>query len=289
MPTSTALLSPTEQTKHATHADIVRFEEAFHDTQAAYYDEILTSPEPIRTYYGGLATDICRLVQGSSFVVDLCAGTGKGSLPLLKRGIPVTAIDVSAKMLDAYARKATGLPLTTIHADCTNPPLAPDSCPAILMIGGLHHIPDRATAVANACRALTPGGLLIVHEPLISGQSHWLSRVLTNVDALLDVPRVLRALRRRLGLHVPTTVTDDRPHFTPFEQPFRSAYELTALLPPTMQLIDLRSRIVLSDHAVCPALRPFSRAIVAIDNWLSRTGRAGWTGNAIWCVAKRLT
>ena len=268
---------------------VVAYEQAFHDEQAPYYDDLHTDREPLRTYCRVLIDDIHRLTQGVEYVVDLCAGTGKSSLPLLERGVPVVAIDVSAEMLRVYRRKAAGNPnLTLIHADATNPPLEPNTCPAILMIGGLHHIPNRELAVANACRALRPGGVLIIHEPLITGRTHWLVPTLRNIDALTDLRRVARAFRRRMGWrHKIEPTSDDRLDFTPFERSFTSPEELTALIPRHMRILDLRSRMMLSDYAVGQHLRSLATLIVAVDNWLSRSGRAGWSGNAIWGVFQK--
>jgi ubiquinone/menaquinone biosynthesis C-methylase UbiE len=268
---------------------VVAFEQAFHDEQAPYYDALHTDREPLRTYCRVLIDDIHRLTHGAEYVVDLCAGTGKSSLPLLERGVRVIAIDVSAEMLRIYRRKAAQYPkLTLIHADATHPPLDANTCPAILMIGGLHHIPDRQLAVANACRALRRGGLLIIHEPVITGRSHWLVPALRNLDALTDLPRVARALRRRMGrLREIESTPDDRLDFTPFERAFTSPEQLTALIPRDMRILDLRSRMILSDCEVGRHLRPLASLIVAVDNWLSRSGRAGWSGNAIWGVFQK--
>jgi ubiquinone/menaquinone biosynthesis C-methylase UbiE len=285
--------------------NVVLYEQAFHDEQAAYYDDMYSDPEPTRSYMRQLNDEVFELVKGSRFVVDLCAGTGKSSLPLLKRGVQVVAVDISAGMLSVYARKAKGLPgLTLIQGDATNPPLDPDSCPAIMMIGGLHHIPDQAGAVLNACRALKPGGMLFIHEPIVTGQSHWVLRVIRNIDAVTNVPRLVRAVARRLGRATPPATSDGmvdaaaapltqdgRLRFTPYEKQFRSPDELTAIIPETMEIVDLRSKFVLSDYPFGAHLqllgRPLGTLVATLDNWLSRTGRAGWTGSAIWCVARK--
>src|ERR1044071_399839 len=63
---------------------VVRYEESFHNEQAAYYDEMNSDPEPIKTYIRTLfGKHIYSRISKSAFVVDLCCGTGKGSIPLL--------------------------------------------------------------------------------------------------------------------------------------------------------------------------------------------------------------
>lgn len=265
----------------------MRFEQAFHDEQAAYYDELLADPEPIRTYFDRLNAEIFDLVKEAPFVVDLCAGTGKSSLPLLERGVPVVAVDVSGQMLQVYKQKAAGLSgLMTVQADATQPPLETESCLAILMIGGLHHIPDQKVAVLNACRALKPGGLLIIHEPIIMGRTHWLLPLLRNVDGLTNVPRLVRSILRRLHLLDQPISARANPTFTPYERPFQSADQLMDLLPPTMHVMELRSRMMLSDYTMGRHLRWTAPLIVALDNWVSRY-RDDRTGNAIWGVFRK--
>lgn len=273
---------------------VVRFEEAFHDEQAAYYDEMNSDPEPVKSYIRTLVEKhIYRIVSRSEFVVDLCCGTGKGSLPLLGRGMTVVGMDVSREMLRVYARK-TGVPpnLVLIHADGTNPPLAPKACPAIQIVGGLHHIPDRQACVHNCSHALRSGGVLIIHEPLKTGSRHWMLPALQNIDALTNPRRVAQAIRRRLGGSGWKEDPDgERLDVTPYEQAFTSADELRSLLPAgEVDVVELRSKLVLSDWRFGPHLqrvKAAARIVVALDEWLSRTGRAGWTGNAIYGVFRK--
>src|SRR6516164_5281512 len=50
-------------------------------------------------------------------VLDVGAGTGRVTLELARRGVPVVALDVSAPLLAALACRAAELPVETVTAD----------------------------------------------------------------------------------------------------------------------------------------------------------------------------
>jgi SAM-dependent methyltransferase len=50
-------------------------------------------------------------------VLDIGAGTGRVTLDLAARGVPVVALDVDAALLDALRHRAAGLPVETVVAD----------------------------------------------------------------------------------------------------------------------------------------------------------------------------
>jgi SAM-dependent methyltransferase len=278
---------------------VVLYERAFHDEQAPYYDRIFADPLPLGEYYKSLVREqIYSLVRGSEFVVDLCCGTGKSSIPLLERGIPVVAMDVSREMLRIYAGKcaARGLSrVVLIHADASNPPLAAVSCGAISMVGGLHHIRDQQCSVNACCQALVPGGLLILHEPLKTGSTTRWAKFLENLYALLDPARVWQALKRRIGFRSGRPAAPQHapvPDFTPYEKPFGSADELRQILPESMKTVLLRSQGLLSFRDFPPLLQNrlgvlVARWIFKLDVWLSRTGRTEWAGDALFAVFRR--
>jgi ubiquinone/menaquinone biosynthesis C-methylase UbiE len=278
--------------------NVVLYERAFHDEQAQYYDHLFADPLPLRKYYEYLVGSIIApLIRDKAFEVDLCCGTGKSSLPLAKRGIDVVGIDISREMLRIYARKAAQLPgkIVLIHADASRPPLRVNSCSAITMIGGLHHIPDREGCVEICCRALTDGGRLILHEPLKSGDTSGLSRFADNAYAICDLGRVWAAMGRRLGMPSrggSTAVMEEPADFTPYERPFLSAGELSAMIPGAMKTETLRSQGNLSFRGFPPifqgrvGLAP-AWFVVRVDAWLSRTGRAGWSGDALFGVFRK--
>jgi ubiquinone/menaquinone biosynthesis C-methylase UbiE len=276
-------------------ASIVLYEQAFHDEQAPHYDSMFAEPLPLRSYYRHLVrAQMYGYVKEAPFIVDLCCGTGKSSAPLVERGLTVIGMDVSRQMLRIYKQKyhASENPIL-IHADASRPPLRKNSCMAVSMIGGLHHIPDRAGSLQSCCDALSAGGLLILHEPLKTGRTSKLARVLENAYALTDPARVWSALLRRAGLkpngraEAPTTAAD----FTPYERPFTSTDELIEEMPRQMRTLTLRSQGALSFRQFAPYLqsslgRPLAVAIVRFDGWLSNRG---WnlSGDALFAVFRK--
>ncbi len=274
---------------------VVLFERAFHDEQATYYDKVFADPLPLREYYKRLVRrQIYSYVHQQPFVVDLCCGTGKSSLPLVERGIWVIGVDVSREMLRTYRRKASGYDnLILVHADASHPPLCPNSCGAITMIGGLHHIPDQCGSVRHCCRSLAPGGLLILHEPLKTGTSSRLAALLEDFYAMTNPSRVWKAVKRRFGIKLASPPQAPTPSdFTPYERPFTSSTELMNMLPPEMRLVVLRSQGSLSFREFSPYLHgkigiPFAKLIVTLDNVLSKRSGAPWSGDALFAVLEK--
>ncbi len=93
-------------------------------------------------------------------VLDVGAGTGRVTLHLARRGTEVTALDVHAPLLDALAVRATGLRVTTLHADARDFALdRPVSLIVVPMqtlqlLGGAD---GRAAFLRCALNALSPG------------------------------------------------------------------------------------------------------------------------------------
>jgi ubiquinone/menaquinone biosynthesis C-methylase UbiE len=276
-------------------AEVVLFEKAFHDEQASHYDKLFADPLPLREYYKRLVRrQIYSYVHRKTFVVDLCCGTGKSSMPLVERGIWVIGVDVSREMLRTYRRKASGYEnLILVQADASHPPLRPNSCGAITMIGGLHHIPDRPGSVSHCCKSLAPGGILILHEPLKTGTSSMLAVLLEDLYAVTNPARVWKAIRRRLGTKLPSPPQAAAPcDFTPYERPFTSSTELLDMLPPEVHAVVLRSQGLLSFREFSPYLHgnigvPFAKLIVTLDNVLSKRSGTNWSGDALFAVLEK--
>ena len=276
---------------------VVLYEQAFHDEQAPHYDSLFGDPLPLRSYYRHLVgVQIYDYLREMPFIVDLCCGTGKSSAPLIERGMTVVGMDVSREMLRIYRKKcADTVNPILIHADASRPPLHRGSCPALSMIGGLHHIPDRAGSLQSCCDALLGGGLLILHEPLKTGRRSRLASVLENVYAATDPVRVWASIRRRVGLATsrkPAAAQVSVPDFTPYERPFTSTRELTEAMPHEMRPMVLRGQGVLSFREFAPFLQrslgqPLAALVVRVDEWLSKNSSTQWSGDALFAVFRK--
>lgn len=97
-------------------------------------------------------------------VLDAGAGTGFLSLLLAASGYQVTALDVSARMLDVLKSKAgqRGLDVRTVQADAASPPHG-EEFDAVVERHLIWTLPDVGAALA-AWRAAAPRGRLVLIE-----------------------------------------------------------------------------------------------------------------------------
>lgn len=142
--------------------------------------------------------------------LDLGAGTGNLTLKLLRLGYEVTALDLSAAMLERLQAKAHALPvsmrrrLSVTAADAeaflSASGLAYD---AIVMCSFLHHLPDYAEILGLCAMRLSERGVIyFVHEPLPPRRPGAGVRVLTLADRaafLWREGRLMERLGARLG------------------------------------------------------------------------------------------
>jgi len=91
-------------------------------------------------------------------LADIGGGTGNYALALKREGWDPVVVDRSAEMLAQAAAKG----LEAVQADAERLPLADESFDAATMISMLHHVDDRAAALAEARRILRPGGKLVL-------------------------------------------------------------------------------------------------------------------------------
>lgn len=100
---------------------------------------------------------------GGRRVLDVGAGVGHLALPLVERGLEVTAIEPALAMLERLELAASerGLPLNTAHAAAESLPVEPASADLILVADALHFL-DAELAGAQIARALAPRGALAI-------------------------------------------------------------------------------------------------------------------------------
>lgn len=105
-------------------------------------------------------------------VLELMAGTGRLSLPLIEEGVDLTCVDLSQGMLDVLRRKldARGLRAEILCQDLCHLDLPPRFELAILPFQAFMEIvgePSQQAALAAVARCLAPGGRFVctLHNP----------------------------------------------------------------------------------------------------------------------------
>lgn len=109
-------------------------------------------------------------LKGDEHVLDLCCGTGKSTLPLLK-ALPhgrITGLDNSEGMLEEARKKfKTEIEcgkMDFVLRDAMNPEMEPESFDVVFAAYGLRNMPDYQTFLNNAFSLLKPGGKICIHD-----------------------------------------------------------------------------------------------------------------------------
>ncbi len=125
------------------------------------FGEIATSYDDVRPGYPPEFADRIRAYHGGTpaTVVEIGAGTGKGTAVLLRLGAPITCLEPDPRMA---ARLTAAFPQVTVVGDtfeAWHPP--PGGVPLLAAALSWHWL-DPATRNPRARAALTPGGTLAV-------------------------------------------------------------------------------------------------------------------------------
>jgi len=85
---------------------------------------------------------------------------------------------VSQSMLGKGKASFDNPRLHFVQGDATLLPLADDSFDSVVMLGGIHHVPDRDALFEQLFRILKPGGVFVFREPV---SDFWLWKMLRAV------------------------------------------------------------------------------------------------------------
>ena len=101
-------------------------------------------------------------------VLDLGAGSCWVSEWLQRLNVETVSVDLSEPLLRVgLARLRPGS--LVVAGDLEELPLGDASCDLAVCLNALHHVPDRARAIASVRRVLKPGGSVFFSEP---GEGH---------------------------------------------------------------------------------------------------------------------
>jgi ubiquinone/menaquinone biosynthesis C-methylase UbiE len=175
----------------------------------AYLDRVAALPE-VRALRA-MAVDMMALSPGMR-VLEAGAGLGEVArelAALVRPGGEVTAVDVSAQMIEAAQARDGGMGITYEIADLTDLPFAANSFDRARCERVLQHLPDPDLALSELTRVTAPDGLVCVLD------SDWRSLAVDIddpglVDAVMaafyamapqaDIGRTLRRRFARAGL-----------------------------------------------------------------------------------------
>lgn len=132
---------------------------------AMTFDEVAALYHRVRPRYPDDLFDIIGALPGlaaGSRVLEIGAGTGIATRPLLERGFDVTAIEPGAALADVARTELAGYPhVRVIETRFEDWPLPTDSFEVAFSATAFHWI-DRRTRVDKAAAALKTGGYLAI-------------------------------------------------------------------------------------------------------------------------------
>jgi ubiquinone/menaquinone biosynthesis C-methylase UbiE len=230
-----------------------------YDKIADAYAENLQYPHTME-YMSYLDGALRELVDKEKLGIcaEICCGTGE-AFALFHGAIGTgLGVDVSLSMLQK-GRVALDKPqLHFIQGDATQLPLANDCVDSVLMLGGIHHVPDREALFKQLFRVLKPGGVFIWREPV---SDFWLWRVLRSIVYRLS-PILDHATERPL-LYDETVPVLEGAGFSVEEWSTYGFFGFCIFMNSDVLFFNRLFRFI-------PGIRGMTRAFARFDDWCTR-------------------
>ena len=155
------------------------------DRAVEYYDRTRALPTDLAQRQTEM---LAGVLAGRGTVLEIGVGTGRVSLPLWQRGVPLFGIDLSAPMLHRLAVNAAGNHFPLVIGDATVLPFGDGSLDAVIAAHVLHLIPEWRQAVAEIHRALAGGGIFLQTRGTPPGKDSEVTKVFFEATGRPDWP-----------------------------------------------------------------------------------------------------
>src|SRR3954452_25610532 len=128
------------------------------DRAAEFYDATRDAGDEIVRW----TVDLLVRELGLGRALEIGVGTGAVALPLAERGVALVGMDVSSAMMGKLVAKAGGgMPLPLVRGDATRVPMRDGTVAGAYARHVLHLIADWRTVVAELCRIVGEGVVLV--------------------------------------------------------------------------------------------------------------------------------
>ena len=198
---------------------------ATYDTVARRYADAIAGELENKPFDREFLDRFAELVKHGGHVVELGAGPGHVSAYLAERGVDVSALDLSAQMVDEAKRLFPGL--QAVVGDMLDLPYANGSLGGVIAFYSIIHFDDAqlASAFAEMARVVRTGGYVAlafhVGDEVIHREQWWDLPVV--LDARFLPVELVTRLLGKAGLDI-VTVEEREPYAPEVEYQSRRAY-----------------------------------------------------------------
>jgi len=196
--------------------------------------------------------------QGLGECAELCCGTGE-AFTLFEQSIAGgIGVDVSSHMLEKAQQSFSNSQLGFVQGDATLLPLADDSFDSVIMLGGIHHVPDRVALFQQVCRVLKPGGVFVFREPV---SDFWLWKFLRAIIYRLS-PMLDHETERPLTYGETVPVLENA-GFVEISWRTCGFFGFCLFMNSDVLFVNRLFRFI-------PGIRPITRTFARFDDWCTR-------------------